>query len=114
MVISKGVNRVDEFWADDTESHSGGSNSSNSGNGADKYGHGDGSLCSHPLRLVVMRAPPSPPPPRVPNKEVHVREFINHFLFLRRVVNSSLKLLPFVDAKRRTRTCVKQARTSQY
>ena len=74
MVISKGVNRVDEFWADDAESHSGGSNSSHSGNGGDEFGHlhGDGSMGSHPLRLVIMRAPPPPPPPRVPNKEVHV------------------------------------------
>ncbi|OXA38475.1 hypothetical protein Fcan01_26771 [Folsomia candida] len=57
-VISKGVNRLEEFWLDEDNNLS-----------------DDVELTAHPLRVVVMRAPPPPPPPRGPNRELHtVRE----------------------------------------
>lgn len=55
MVISRGVNRLEEFWTDEE-------------NNVDE----DLDIGAHPLRVVVMRAPPPPPPPRAPNRELHV------------------------------------------
>lgn len=60
-MISKGVNRLEEFWADED-------------NNVDEIA-ADLDFGAHPLRVVVMRAPPPPPPPRAPNRELHVRSF---------------------------------------
>lgn len=58
MVISKGVNRVEEFWSEDE-------------NAGDDISH-DLDIGSHPLRIVVVRTPPPPPPPRAPTRELNV------------------------------------------
>ncbi|CAG7815249.1 unnamed protein product [Allacma fusca] len=55
-VISKGVNRIEEFWSEDDQLS------------PDDLGL---ELSSHPLRMVIMRTPPPPPPPRAPSREIH-------------------------------------------
>lgn len=68
MVVSKGVNRVEEFWSDDESSH------------GDEISQ-DLEIGSHPLRIVVVRTPPPPPPPRAPTRELNVRNDNKFSLF---------------------------------
>ncbi|ODN04969.1 hypothetical protein Ocin01_01709, partial [Orchesella cincta] len=57
-VVSKGVNRVEEFWSEEDSSH------------GDDISQ-DLDIGSHPLRIVVIRQPPPPPPPRAPTRELN-------------------------------------------
>lgn len=57
MVVSKGVNRVEEFWFEEETAQ-------------DEINQ-DLEIGSHPLRIVVIRMPPPPPPPRAPTRELN-------------------------------------------